>query len=185
MLILSIVDFFPGKTRTLVKLIVLIVVWSAAAEIIESLFIASLVFFTLSAYKTSLSKGSNIGVSMVLLILAKTGKEILTSLGNNLPASILVATSNCVNPVFDRSFIFCSTDPNPAVRLLTETDKVPKSAIIKSILPKAAQAPLSSNSDNLNSLIHTSASTALVDLVFSMAINIPLISPKLGVPFTE
>ena len=106
----------------------------------------------------SLLNGSNSGFSCVLLIPAKTGNEIFACLGNNFPASIFVAISNCVNPVLDRSFIFCSMLPNPAVRLLTDTAIVPKSANIKSILPKAAQDPRSSRFDNLNSFTQTSAS---------------------------
>ena len=181
---LNIFDLLPGITRTLVKLMVFMVVWSTDAAIIESLLNTSFVFFTLSVYKTSWSKGSNIGFSVVLLIPANTGNAILICFGNNFPASILVAISNWVSPVLERSFIFCSTVPNPAVRLFTETDTDPKSANIKSILPKAAQAPVSSISDNLNSLTQTSASTALVAFVFSIAIKIPLTSPKFGEPFT-
>ena len=139
----------------------------------------------LSLYNISFSKGSYCGFSIVLLILAKTGNDILASLGNNFPASIFAAISNCVNPVFARSFIFCSILPKPEVWLFTETATVPKSAKVKSILPKAAQDPASSKSDNLNSFTQTSASIGTDELVFSKAIKIPLTSPKLGFPITE
>ena len=133
----------------------------------------------------SLSNGSNCGFSWVLLIPANTGKEIRTCFGSNFPASILVAISNCVNPVLARSFIFCSIPPKPLVLLFTETAMVPKSAKLISILPKAAHDPSSSKSDNLSSLIQTSASIGTSDLVFSNAIKTPRTSPKFGLPITE
>ena len=106
----------------------------------------------------SLLNGSNSGFSCVLLIPANTGKEIFTRLGNNFPPSIFVAISNWVNPVFARSFIFCSMLPKPVVLLFTETATVPKSAITTSIRPNAAQDPRSSKLESLNSLTQTSAS---------------------------
>ena len=147
----------PGRKRTLVKFNVLIVVSSIEARLMESLCAPS-ADFILSAYKMSLLKGSNSGFSCVLFKPAKTGKESLACFGNNLPASIFVAISNCVNPVFARSFIFCSIPPKPVDLLLTETATLPKSANTKSILPKAAHEPLSSKLESLNSFTHTSAS---------------------------
>ena len=151
---------------------------------IESLLKASFVLLILSLYRTSLLKGSNSGFSCVLLIPANTGNEIFTCLGNNFPASILVAMSNCVNPVLERSFIFCSMLPKPEVLLLIETATVPRSAKTKSMRPSAAQALRSSKSESLNSFTQTSASIAEVEFVFSTAIKIPRTSPKFGLPNT-
>ena len=133
----------------------------------------------------SLLKGSNSGFSCVLLIPANTGKEILTCFGNNFPASILVAISNWVNPVFARSFILCSMLPKPVVLLLTDTATDPKSAMTTSIRPNAAQDPRSSRFESLNSLTQTSASIKVSPEEFSKAIKIPRTSPKFGFPITE
>ena len=183
MLILIILGFLPGNILTLVKFNVLIVVWSDEAFITESL-AAPDNDLILSVYKMSLLNGSNSGFSLVLLILANTGKETFTCLGNNFPASILVAKSIWDKPVFALSFIFCSILPKPAVLLFTETATVPKSASTISILPKAAQEPLSSKSDNLNSFNQTSAFMFWMLELFSMAIKIPLTSPRFGLPIT-
>ena len=54
-----------------------------------------------------------------------------------------------------------------------------------SILPIAAQEPLSSKFESLNSLTQTSASIIFWPEVFSNAINMPRTSPKFGLPITE
>ena len=135
----------------------------------------------------SLSYGSNAGVKTVLLILAYTGKEILAFLGSSLPASILVATSNCIIFSFALSFTRCSMVPKPTEWVFADTDKVPKSANTMSTLPSADHPPCSSMSDNLSSLAHTSAlrTGPSVIYLFSTPIKIPRTSPRFGFPCTE
>ena len=135
----------------------------------------------------SLSYGSNVGVYTVLLILAYTGTEIFAFLGSSLPASIFVATSNCIIFSLALSFTRCSIVPNPAVCVFAEMESVPKSAKTISTLPSADHPPCSSISDKRNSLAQTSALNTGPSgkYLFSTPSNIPRTSPRFGFPCTE
>ena len=75
-------------------------------------------------------------------------------------------------------------DPKPFVLCRAVALIVIKSAILESKANVAAQPPLLSISDNLNSLNHTSAQTFILSCLgfFTPTIR-ALISPKLGFPF--